>query len=85
MEVARQINLFGEVEQESLSIEESAGRAGVSTATIRNWIKTGYLLSIGKGRVGLESFERFQSEVAGKEKLNKRANKSLKDDHVTLM
>lgn len=81
MEIYRQINLFGEVDPKTLSIEDSAKRIGVSTATIRNWIKTGYLIAAGRGQVSLDSFEKFQTEVAGIEKLTKRANKSFKDEH----
>ncbi len=76
-----QRNLFGELLPPTIAIEESANRLGVSTATIRNWIKTKYLEQAGKGKVTLESLERFQEEVSGKEKLNQRANKSLKDTH----
>ena len=76
-----QTNIFGEIETYGLTIEQAAKNANVSTATIRNWIKTGYLFQSGKGIVSLASFEKFMSEVAGKEKLNARANKLLKDDH----
>lgn len=76
-----QTNIFGEIETYGLTIEQAAKTANVSTATIRNWIKTGYLFQSGKGIVSHESFEKFMSEVAGKEKLNARANKLLKDDH----
>ena len=64
-----------------LSINKAAKTANVSTVTIRNWIKTGYLIQSGKGFVSHESFENFMSNVAGKEKLNSRANKLLKDKH----
>ncbi|MFA5073138.1 MAG: TaqI-like C-terminal specificity domain-containing protein [Nitrospirota bacterium] len=76
-----QRNLFGEIEPPTIAIEESASRLGVSTATIRNWVKTKYLVQAGKGRITLESLKQFQSEVSGKEKLTQRANKSLKDSH----
>lgn len=76
-----QRNIFGELLPPTIAIEESAKRLAVSTATIRNWIKTKYLNQVGKGRITLESIERFQEEVSGKEKLNRRANKSLKDAH----
>jgi site-specific DNA-methyltransferase (adenine-specific) len=76
-----QTNIFGEIETYGLTIEQAAKTANVSTATIRNWIKTGYLFQSGKGIVSQESFDKFMSEVAGKEKLNARANKLLKDDH----
>lgn len=81
MEAVQQIDLFGEVEEETTTIEDAAISAGVSPATIRNWIKTGYLKSTGRGSVTVESLEYFKKEVAGKEKLNARANKSLKDEH----
>ena len=77
----QQRNLFGELLPPTIAIEESANRLGVSTATIRNWIKTRYLEQVEKGRVTLESVERFQEEISGKQKLNQRANKSLKDSH----
>lgn len=76
-----QTNIFGEVETYRLTIEQAAKTANVSTATIRNWIKTGYLIQAGKGLVSQDSLEKFMSEVAGKEKLNARANKLLKDEH----
>ncbi|MDX1903535.1 MAG: N-6 DNA methylase, partial [Thermonemataceae bacterium] len=75
------INIFGEIETCGLTIEQAAKTANVSTATIRNWIKTGYLLQLSKGIISQESLEKFMLEVAGKEKLNARANKLLKDGH----
>jgi site-specific DNA-methyltransferase (adenine-specific) len=76
-----QKNLFGEGEIQVLSIVEAAKIASVSTATIRNWLKTGYLFQPRKGCVSKDSLDAFMAEVAGKEKLNARANKQLKDDH----
>lgn len=76
-----QINLFDEVETCGLTIEQAAKTFNVSTATIRNWIKTGYLIQSVKGVISQDSVEKFMSEVAGKEKLNARANKLLKDEH----
>lgn len=76
-----QTNLFDEIETYGLTIEQAAKTAGVSIATIRNWIKTGYLVPSGKGSITQVSFDRFMSNVAGKEKLNSRANKTLKDEH----
>ncbi len=81
MKISEQIDLFGKVELDTISIDDSAQRLGVSTATIRNWLKTGYLRSVGLGRITEESIKHFQNEIAGKEKLNQRANKSLKDSH----
>lgn len=76
-----QVNLFGEEELSVLRIEEAAKVANVSIATIRNWIKTGYLRQIQKGFVSASSFNDFMSNFVGVEKLTSRANKSFKDFH----
>lgn len=81
MSVARQVDLFTEFEQKTKTIEQAAKLTNVSTATIRNWLKTGYLKSAGKGTIYAESIDEFIATVAGKEKLTSRANKSLKDEH----
>lgn len=70
-----------EMNEPRLAIVDAARLLGVSTASIRNWIKTGYLDQTGSGFISQESFESFKNEVAGQEKLTKRANKSLKDSH----
>lgn len=74
-------NIFDEIDICDLTIDHAAKIANVSTATIRNWIKTGYLIPSGKGFVSQRSMQNFMSEVAGKEKLHSRANKQLKDKH----
>ncbi|MCX8495190.1 MAG: N-6 DNA methylase [Akkermansiaceae bacterium] len=86
MKNTEQVDLFGEVETAGISIDESARRLRVSTATIRNWLKTGYLTSAGCGQITEASLSHFQEQVLGTEKLNQRANKSSKDthDHETL-
>jgi len=71
----------GNPETRELSIGEAAQQAGVSPATIRNWIKTGCLNQKRKGFVGTDAFNQFIKNVAGCEKLNSRANKSFKDSH----
>lgn len=76
-----QTNLFGEVESHRLTIPQASKIAKVSSATIRNWIKTGYLEQAGKGVVLEESLSHFMLHIAGKDKLNARANKLLKDNH----
>lgn len=81
MKSAIQQPLFDDANSECLSIEECAKSLGVSGATIRNWIKTGYLDIVSKGQVSRESVEKFRNQVSGKEKLNQRANKSKKDTH----
>ena len=65
----------------SLTIERTATRLGVSSATIRNWIKTNYLEAELRGFVTLRSIAEFESNVLGKGKLNQRANKSCKNTH----
>jgi site-specific DNA-methyltransferase (adenine-specific) len=72
-----QCELF-EIHSDRLTISETALIANVSISTIRNWIKTGYLIEKSKGYISKESLEIFMSEIAGKHKLNSRANKSRK-------
>jgi len=76
-----QPRLFEEIDTQSISIKDAARQVGVSTATIRNWIKTGYLIKTYKGHIEHISFQRFIDNVAGSQKLNSRANKSQKDSH----
>lgn len=73
--------LFEDSQKVGLSFDEVATQLEVSGATVRNWIKTGYLEQIAQGVVSVESFENFKNKVAGEEKLTARANKSLKDSH----
>lgn len=80
-----QLVLFEGACHSEISIDESAERIGVSTATIRNWIKTNHLEQSGNG-VTLASIEYFERHHQGKSKLQQRANKAYKDahDHETL-
>lgn len=77
----QQSNLFGKLEAYGLTIEQASKNANVSTATIRNWIKTGYLETSSKGIITQESLDNFISNIVGKEKLTTRANKLQKDHH----
>ena len=81
MRNARQQSLFDGQNSECVSIEDSAKILGVSGATVRNWIKTGYLKVASKGQVSRDSVENFKNNISGIEKLNQRANKSKKDNH----
>jgi len=81
MIITEQVDLFGEVNTDGVSIDESAQRLHVSPATIRNWLKTGYLKPAGRGQITEESLIHFQDQIVGTEKLNQRANKSSKDSH----
>lgn len=76
-----QTTLFEDTVVSGLTIEQAAKTANVSTATIRNWIKSEYLTQYGKGVVDKDSLDNFMSTIAGIEKLNSRANKSQKDEH----
>lgn len=73
--------------ESAMSIPQVAKALSVSEASVRNWIKAGYLLLAQGAGVTRQSFENFRTNVAGKEKLTKRANKSLLDhhDHVDLV
>ncbi len=66
---------------DSISINDVALTLNVSSASVRNWIKTGYLEKAGRGSVTCNSFRDFQADILGDKKLNKRANKTLKDQH----
>lgn len=75
-----QQDIFGNVIPETISIKEASNIASVSEATVRNWIKTGYLKKYN-GKIIKESFNKLLQEVIGKEKLTSRANKLKKDNH----
>ena len=64
-----------------MTTSEVARTLNVSNASVRNWIKTGYLEYSRDTGITRSSFEDFRSSVAGKEKLTKRANKSQIDSH----
>jgi predicted RNA methylase len=76
-----QLTLFGGLQENGLSFDEVATQLGVSIASVRNWIKTGYLDQISRSVISIDSFNDFRDKVAGGEKLTARANKSLKDFH----
>ena len=65
----------------TITVEETANFLGVSNATVYNWIKTKYLKQTEVGKITLGSLNRFRTDIFAKEKLNQRANKSLKDSH----
>ena len=76
-----QMSIFEEATFNGPSIESAARDANVSSATIRNWIKTGYLHQEINGSISTASIDNFFANIAGQEKLNRRANKSHKDSH----
>lgn len=73
------LNLFDE-SIELITFDQASTEARVSLATIRNWIKTGYIVSPVRGKIDKSSWDVFNSEIIGKEKLNLRANKSRKNN-----
>jgi site-specific DNA-methyltransferase (adenine-specific) len=77
----QQATLFDIEQDKTVSYEEVVDVLQVSEATVRNWVKTGYLKQVGKKLVTKKSFDIFLKDIAGKEKLTKRANKSLVDNH----
>lgn len=79
-----QIDFFEKKDESSeiyLSISEASIILNVSEASIRNWIKCGYLKSHSKGFITKKSFSLFYKKIIGKQKLNKRANKQYFDNH----
>lgn len=76
----KQNNLFLK-ENMALTISDASKFFSVSSATIRNWIKTGHLETIDKGKISLKSILNFKKTQIGKNKLNQRANKSQKEIH----
>ena len=73
--------LFKNIEEAGLSIDDVASQLDVSTASVRNWIKTGHLNQINHRMISRRSFKNFRNNVAGNKKLTARANKSFKDSH----
>ncbi len=57
-----QTNIFGEIETYGRTIEQAAKTANVSTATIRNWIKTGYLVPENKPDQAID-VDAYESEA----------------------
>ena len=64
-----------------LTVSFSATHLGVTKATIKNWVNSGDLKSNAPGYITKESLLYFKEQVAGRERLTHRANKSKKDSH----
>ncbi|KAA6205655.1 MAG: DNA methyltransferase [Candidatus Tokpelaia sp.] len=84
--VGQQADLFEDSQYIAMRIAEVAYRLNVSEASVRNWVKAGYLQHRDGIGIVRQSFENFCHNVAGKEKLVSRANKSRSSqhDHVEL-
>ncbi len=76
-----QNRLFENIKPLGLTISETADKMNVSSATVRNWIKTGYLREVKNGVIDVISLDEFLRNIVGKEKLTTRANKLMKDTH----
>jgi site-specific DNA-methyltransferase (adenine-specific) len=77
----KQLPLLADEEFESWSFNFVASQLKVSDATVRNWVKTGYLRVDHNNLITRASVDHFKEEVAGSEKLIRRANKSHYDEH----
>ena len=64
-----------------LTVNEAAESFHVAQATILNWLREGLLETNGEHLITAQSMAVFRSKYAGKNKLQARANKSLKNDH----
>jgi site-specific DNA-methyltransferase (adenine-specific) len=71
-----QHSLF-DIDDEGLSISGIASDLGTSEASVRNWIKAGYLVLDDRKLVTRESLRNFKNKVVGVEKLVGRANKKF--------
>ena len=69
------------MENNEISIQAVADALNISTATVRNWIKKEHFKKLDNGQIDKNSFELFVKNMARNNKLNSRANKSLKDNH----
>lgn len=78
-----QLSLFTDYNTQAISIPEVATQLQVSVATIRNWIKVGYLHQVSAYAVTRDSVDSFTHQYIGKTKLVSRANKSSKDVSLT--
>ena len=63
-----------------LTIDEVSQITNVSS-TIRNWIKTKYLVRLSNGLISRDSLDYFIENILGNQKLISRANKIKKDSH----
>lgn len=63
------------------TLHEVAEMLNVSAASVRNWLKLGYLEKTENNGISHDSLTTFQRDILGKEKLTQRANKSCKDSH----
>ncbi len=65
----------------TMTIAAVADALQVATASVRNWVKAGYLEAINGSYISRSSFDIFKASIVGTEKLIARANKSNFDSH----
>ncbi|MCS1411392.1 MAG: Modification methylase VspI [Verrucomicrobia subdivision 3 bacterium] len=82
----QQQSLFLLDPDKELTITDVALALNVSEASVRNWVKAGYLVATERRFISRHSLDNFVQNIAGQEKLTHRANKSHLDshDHVVL-
>lgn len=69
------------IPRNSFTVSEVSIKLGVSSVSVRNWIKTQLLSTDASGKITSESLQHFEENIIGKQKLNQRANKLYKDSH----
>jgi site-specific DNA-methyltransferase (adenine-specific) len=69
--------LLFELDTDTMPISLIASELRASEASVRNWIKTGYLHLNENKQVTRASYDSFRCDVIGKDKLIKRANKKF--------
>lgn len=74
-------NLYDDSGTRGMYTAEAAKEAGVSSATISNWLKVGYLKTDNNGLIDRNYFIKAINDNTSSGKLNARANKSKKDSH----
>ena len=72
---------------ETISFQSIVKELNISEATVRNWVLTGQLKQVAPKLIDHKSYKQFKTEVIGKDKLNRRANKLHLDetDHAYLI
>ncbi|MFC2413947.1 MAG: N-6 DNA methylase, partial [Bacteroides sp.] len=68
------------IDIDSVLISDAARDLAISTATVRNWIKTGLLESSNRGCVSRKSLDSLKKNLEQGGRLSSRANKSKKGE-----
>lgn len=65
----------------NISQKDITKELNISIATVRNWVKTGYLQQNDDGLITYKSYRDFKKNIIGHDKLTARANKLFCDAH----